>query len=86
MIANGDVTSLEGAREVQEKTGVDGVMVARALLENPALFDGYKVRFNFYNNNSINFFFSNACKTVIHMYVFKYLQQTKLRIGTIKFK
>ena len=50
VIANGDVTSLEGAREVQEKTGVDGVMVARALLENPALFDGYKVRFNFYHS------------------------------------
>ncbi len=46
VIANGDVTSLEDARGVREKTGVDGVMVARALLENPALFDGYKVRVN----------------------------------------
>ena len=47
-MANGDVTSLDEAVATRDATGVDGVMVARALLENPALFDGYNVRFRTY--------------------------------------
>jgi len=43
MLANGDVVSLEEARNTVARTGVEGVMTARALLENPALFAGYKV-------------------------------------------
>lgn len=37
-LANGDVFSLADAYEITEKTGVDGVMSARGLLENPGLF------------------------------------------------
>ena len=46
VVANGDVTSLDDAIRTRDVTGVDGVMVARALLENPALFQGYQVVFN----------------------------------------
>ncbi|CAG7712038.1 unnamed protein product [Allacma fusca] len=41
VIANGDINSLEKAYAVQEATRVKGVMVARALLENPGLFAGH---------------------------------------------
>ena len=45
MVANGDVKTLEDAKNVHVNTGVDGVMVARGILENPALFAGYQVSF-----------------------------------------
>lgn len=41
VVANGDIDSLGIATEIEQKTKVDGVMTARALLENPALFAGY---------------------------------------------
>src|SRR5580700_10025333 len=41
VIANGDVSSLSTAHEIATITGVDGVMSARSLLCNPALFKGY---------------------------------------------
>jgi tRNA-dihydrouridine synthase 4 len=41
VIANGDIFSLEDANTVQESTGVRGVMAARGLLRNPALFSGF---------------------------------------------
>lgn len=41
VIANGDIDSLAAAKDVALRTGVQGVMAARALLENPALFAGY---------------------------------------------
>ena len=41
VFANGDVFSLADAQDIVAKTGVDGVMGARGLLENPALFAGY---------------------------------------------
>jgi len=32
---------MEDAQKIQSYTGVDGVMSARGILENPALFSGY---------------------------------------------
>ncbi|XP_063235214.1 tRNA-dihydrouridine(20a/20b) synthase [NAD(P)+]-like [Bacillus rossius redtenbacheri] len=40
LVANGDVRSLQGASRLQEATGCQGVMSARGLLANPALFSG----------------------------------------------
>ncbi|XP_029142435.1 tRNA-dihydrouridine(20a/20b) synthase [NAD(P)+]-like [Protobothrops mucrosquamatus] len=40
--ANGDVKSLKDVESIHERTGADGVMVARGLLANPALFAGYE--------------------------------------------
>lgn len=39
IIANGDIFSYKDAETIVERTGVDGVMAARGLLQNPALFD-----------------------------------------------
>lgn len=41
VIANGDIRSLEDVDEVFQKTGVNGVMAARGILTNPAMFAGY---------------------------------------------
>lgn len=41
LVANGDVCSLDQAHEVAERTGACGVMAARGLLTNPALFAGH---------------------------------------------
>ncbi|KAM9956957.1 hypothetical protein ACTFIR_003694 [Dictyostelium discoideum] len=41
VFANGDVFTLSQSNEIREKTGVNGVMSARGLLTNPALFQGY---------------------------------------------
>ncbi|XP_075229373.1 dihydrouridine synthase 4 isoform X2 [Lycorma delicatula] len=41
LIANGDIRSLDDALLMQELTGCNGVMAARGLLQNPALFSGY---------------------------------------------
>lgn len=43
VVANGDVNSVAEARRVKSLTGACGVMSARALLENPALFAGHDV-------------------------------------------
>lgn len=40
VIANGDLDTLEKCYEVQDQTGVRGVMSARGILENPSLFTG----------------------------------------------
>ncbi|KAL1920880.1 uncharacterized protein VTP21DRAFT_11515 [Calcarisporiella thermophila] len=42
VIANGDVFSAEDAAHIRAMTGVDGVMAARGLLRNPALFAGFE--------------------------------------------
>ncbi|XP_073921086.1 tRNA-dihydrouridine(20a/20b) synthase [NAD(P)+]-like isoform X2 [Castor canadensis] len=42
IIANGDIRSLKEAENVRQITGTDGVMVARGLLTNPAMFAGYE--------------------------------------------
>ncbi|XP_071071618.1 tRNA-dihydrouridine(20a/20b) synthase [NAD(P)+]-like [Dasypus novemcinctus] len=42
VIANGDIKSLKEAENVWQITGADGVMVARGLLANPAMFAGYE--------------------------------------------
>ncbi|ORZ00254.1 hypothetical protein BCR43DRAFT_484903 [Syncephalastrum racemosum] len=42
VIANGSIFSLQDADEMYERTGVNGVMSARGLLQNPALFAGYE--------------------------------------------
>lgn len=41
VIANGDIYSLEDAERVQQLTSVNGVMAARGILENPAMYAGY---------------------------------------------
>jgi tRNA-dihydrouridine synthase 4 len=41
-ISNGDVYNLSHANSHVQKTGVDGVMSARGILQNPALFAGYE--------------------------------------------
>ena len=41
IVANGDAYTLQGVKEIAEKTGVDGVMAARGMLENPAMFAGF---------------------------------------------
>lgn len=42
ILANGDVYSLKDAQRIVAETGVDGLMAARGLLENPTLFAGYE--------------------------------------------
>ncbi|XP_034289506.1 tRNA-dihydrouridine(20a/20b) synthase [NAD(P)+]-like isoform X1 [Pantherophis guttatus] len=42
VVANGDVKSLKDVEAIHQRTGADGVMVARGLLANPALFAGYE--------------------------------------------
>ncbi|XP_004676987.1 PREDICTED: tRNA-dihydrouridine(20a/20b) synthase [NAD(P)+]-like [Condylura cristata] len=42
VIANGDIRSLKEAENVWHVTGTDGVMAARGLLANPAMFAGYE--------------------------------------------
>ncbi|ETN67283.1 tRNA-dihydrouridine synthase [Anopheles darlingi] len=40
MVANGDIFTLDNAKDMYSTTGCDGVMAARGLLTNPALFSG----------------------------------------------
>lgn len=42
VVANGDIKSLEDAEHVKEMTGVKGVMCARGMLQNPAMFAGFE--------------------------------------------
>lgn len=42
VVANGDAFNLEEVNKIYSTTGVDGVMSARGLMSNPALFAGYK--------------------------------------------
>lgn len=41
VVANGDVWSLEEVRRTVERTGCDGIMAARAVLQDPGLFRGW---------------------------------------------
>nr|XP_045596403.1 tRNA-dihydrouridine(20a/20b) synthase [NAD(P)+]-like [Procambarus clarkii] len=41
VVANGDVRSMDDAHRIQKITGVNGVMAARGMLENPAMYAGY---------------------------------------------
>eukprot|EP00736_Rhodelphis_marinus_P002370 Rmarinus@m.13353 len=43
VVANGDVLTPRDTMDIAEATGVDGVMAARGLLSNPALFGDYTV-------------------------------------------
>ncbi|XP_054275740.1 tRNA-dihydrouridine(20a/20b) synthase [NAD(P)+]-like [Macrosteles quadrilineatus] len=42
LVANGDVKTLEDAEKLQQLTGYKGVMSARGMLQNPAMFAGFK--------------------------------------------
>lgn len=42
VMANGDAFSMTSVNKIIEITGVDGVMSARGILSNPALFSGYE--------------------------------------------
>jgi tRNA-dihydrouridine synthase 4 len=42
VVANGDAFSLEDVKSIAEYTGVNGVMAARGILANPAMFAGYE--------------------------------------------
>ncbi|XP_055508975.1 tRNA-dihydrouridine(20a/20b) synthase [NAD(P)+]-like isoform X2 [Leucoraja erinacea] len=42
VVANGDVRSSKDVDLVHQLTGIDGVMAARGLLANPAMFSGYE--------------------------------------------
>ncbi|RXN00851.1 tRNA-dihydrouridine(20a/20b) synthase [NAD(P)+]-like [Acipenser ruthenus] len=42
VIANGDIKNLKDVATTHQATGVDGVMAARGLLANPAMFAGYE--------------------------------------------
>ncbi|KAI9317038.1 hypothetical protein BX666DRAFT_2019105 [Dichotomocladium elegans] len=43
VLANGSLFTMDDVEEMYEKTGVDGVMSARGLLQNPAFFAGYDI-------------------------------------------
>ena len=42
VVANGDIKSLRDMEETVASTGCDGVMAARGMLENPAMYAGRK--------------------------------------------
>lgn len=42
VVANGDINSLSEAEDVAKMTGVNGVMAAQGMLNNPALYAGYE--------------------------------------------
>lgn len=42
VIANGNIFTLEEAEELHQVTGANGIMSARGLLENPAMFAGFQ--------------------------------------------
>jgi len=73
VIANGDVTSLEKAYEVQEATGVRGVMSARAILANPGLYNGHSktplsaIKRWIEINEELDSYFTLFHKHLIHM-------------------
>ena len=41
IVANGDAYTLSDVHKIAKRTGVDGVMAARGILENPAMFAGF---------------------------------------------
>merc|ERR1712080_412965 len=43
VVANGDIKNMDNVVDTVAATGVDGVMAARGMLENPAMFAGFDV-------------------------------------------
>ncbi|ODM95475.1 tRNA-dihydrouridine(20a/20b) synthase [NAD(P)+]-like [Orchesella cincta] len=73
VVANGDVDSLKKAYHTQEVTGAKGVMSARAMLENPAMYGGYEktplscVKRWIEINENLNTHFTMFHRHLIHM-------------------
>ena len=42
VVANGDIKSLQDVEEIRDVTNVDGVMAARGILQNPAMYSGFE--------------------------------------------
>nr|CAB3240152.1 tRNA-dihydrouridine(20a/20b) synthase [NAD(P)+]-like [Phallusia mammillata] len=42
VVANGDITSMEDVSQIHQITGADGVMAARGILSNPAMYSGFQ--------------------------------------------
>lgn len=42
VVANGDIRTLQDAEDIQGVTKVDGVMAARGILQNPAMYSGFE--------------------------------------------
>ncbi|GIY34522.1 hypothetical protein CDAR_554321 [Caerostris darwini] len=77
VVGNGDIFQLEDALKFQSHTGVDGVMSARGLLENPSLFTGTETTPSACIEEWISLSLSYGCTfTNIHHHLMYMLEKT----------